>query len=157
VRQFVGVVYFLGKLNIEEIQDSLLASRVFLSRLTQGNNKGIRMTKKLRLFKGGRKRDICDVCEKRSRIDINGELIGEDSPDPTFEGFTYHYGDDGEELRRKASGMVRQITNDPLEHDIADLMLDYGYTEEEVAEIQNISLARVEWFMRKIEGWKRKR
>jgi DNA-binding CsgD family transcriptional regulator len=31
-----------------------------------------------------------------------------------------------------------------------------NYTEKEIAEMLNISLARVEWFMRKIEGWKRK-
>jgi len=35
-------------------------------------------------------------------------------------------------------------------------MLDYGYTEKEVAKILNISSARVEWFMRKIKGWRRK-
>lgn len=113
------------------------------------------MTKKLRLFKGNREQDIYDVCKEKKPIDINGELMGEDSPDPTFEGFTYHYGDDGEELRWKASKIVRQITDDPIEHRMADLMLDYGYTEKEVANILNISLARVEWFMRKIEGWKR--
>ena len=114
------------------------------------------VTKKLRLFKGGRKRDIYDACEEKRPIDINGEFGGEGSPDSTFEGFTYHYGDDDEELRWKASEIVRQITDDPIEHKIADLMLDYGYTEEEVAEILNISLVRVKWFMRKVEGWKRK-
>ena len=38
---------------------------------------------------------------------------------------------------------------------MADLMLE-NYTENEIANILNISLARVEWFMRKIQGWKRK-
>jgi len=113
------------------------------------------MTRKLRIFKGNREQDIYDVCEEKRPIDINGELSGEDSPDSTFEGFTYHYGDDDEELRSKAGEIVRQITDDPVELKIADLMLDYGYTEEEVAKKLNISLARVEWFMRKIEGWKR--
>ena len=84
-------------------------------------------------------------------------MSGDDSPDTTFEGFTYHYGDDDEELRWKASKIVRQVTDDPMEHQIADLILDYGYyTEKEIAEILNISPARVEWFMKKIEGWKRK-
>ena len=113
------------------------------------------MTKKLKLLKGNREQDIYEECEKRGSIDINGELMGEDSPDSTFDGFSYHYGDEDEELRSKASEIVRQITNDPVDLKIADLMLDYGYTEEEVAKILNISLARVEWFMRKIGGWKR--
>lgn len=120
-------------------------------------DKTIRETKKLRLFKGGRKEDIYDVCKEKRPIDINGELMGEDSPDPTYEAFTYHNGDDDEELRSKASEIVRQITDEPVELKIADLMLDYGYTEKEVAGILNITLARVEWFMKKIEGWKRKK
>jgi hypothetical protein len=116
------------------------------------------MTKQFTLFKGGRRRDIYDDAKWKKRpIDIDGELMGEDSPDPTYEGFTYHYGDNHEELRWKASEIVRKITDDPMDLEIADLMLDYGYTEKEVAEILNISPARVEWFMRKIEGWKRKR
>jgi len=113
------------------------------------------MEKKLRLFRGNREQDIYDVCEEKRPIDINGELTGEDSPDPTFEGFSYHYGDDDEELRSRASVIVREITDDPLDHEIADLMLDHGYTEKEAAKILNISAARVEWFMRKIEDWKR--
>jgi hypothetical protein len=115
----------------------------------------IRETKKLRVFDGGREEDIYDVFEEKSPIDTNGELMGEDSPDPTYDAFSYHYDNDDERLRWKAKEMVRQITDDPVEHKIADLMLDYGYTEEEVAKKLNISLARVEWFMRKIEGWKR--
>lgn len=110
------------------------------------------MTKKLRLFKGNREQDIYDVCEEKRPIDINGELMGEDSPDPTYEEF-----DEDEWLRLKASVIVREITDDPVEHRIADLILDYGYTEKEVAKILNISPARVEWFMRKIESWKRQR
>lgn len=112
-------------------------------------------TKKLRLFKGGRKReDHYDKCKKSGTIDIDGEYHGSHEQIGNFP--EYCYGSEEEELRRKASGIVRQITDDPLEHDMADLMLDYGYTEEEVAEILNISLARVKWFMRKVEGWKRK-
>ena len=111
--------------------------------------------RKLGLLKGGRKReDHYDKCRKSGTIDIDGEYHGSHEQIGNFP--DYHCGSEEEELRRKASGIVRQITKDPLEHDIADLMLDYGYTEEEVAEILNISLARVKWFMRKVEGWKRK-
>jgi hypothetical protein len=109
------------------------------------------MEKKLRLFKGNREQDIYDVCGEKRPIDINGELMGEDSPDPTYDG-----DDEDQWLRLDASVIVREITDDPVEHRIADLMLDYGYTEKEVAKILNISPARVEWFMRKIEGWKGK-
>ena len=114
------------------------------------------MKKELKVFKGGREEDIYDVCKEKRPIDINGELSGEGSPDSTFQGFTYHYGDDDEDLRWKASEIVRQITDDPMELKIADLMFDYGYTEKEVTKMLNISPARVEWFMRKIEGWKKK-
>jgi DNA-binding CsgD family transcriptional regulator len=31
-----------------------------------------------------------------------------------------------------------------------------NYTNEEIAQILDIGPTRVEWFMRKIEGWKRK-
>ena len=51
--------------------------------------------------------------------------------------------------------MVEQMTSDPIERKIARLMLE-NYTEEDISEILNISLARVEWFMRKINGWRRK-
>jgi DNA-directed RNA polymerase specialized sigma subunit len=108
------------------------------------------MEKKLRLFKGNREQDIYDVCVEKRPIDINGELMGEDSPDPTYEGF-----DDDEWLRLEASVIVREITDDPVEHRIADLILDYGYTEKEVAKILNISPARIEWLIKKIEAWKR--
>lgn len=50
--------------------------------------------------------------------------------------------------------VVNQITSDPIERNIGKLMLG-NYTNEEIAEILDISPARVEWFMRKIEGWKR--
>jgi len=117
-------------------------------------DKKICETKKLRLFKGGREEDIYDVCQEKRPIDINGELMDEDFPDPAYESI---YDDwDIECLRSRASDIVRQITDDPVEHKIADLMLDYGYMEKEVAKILNISSTRVEWFMRKIEGWKRK-
>jgi len=108
------------------------------------------MTKKLRLFKGSREPDIYNICKEKRPIDINGELMGEDSPDPTYDG-----GDEDEWLRLKASVIVHEITDDPVEHRIADLILDYGYTEREVAKILNISPARIEWFIRKIEGWKK--
>jgi len=109
------------------------------------------MTKKLRLFKGGRKdEDIYDRCKKDKAIDINDKVERYGSA-PGFD----LYGEEDEWLRMQASGRVREITDDPVDHEIADLMLDYGYTEKEVARILNISPARVEWFMRKIEGWKR--
>lgn len=79
------------------------------------------MEKKFRLFKGNREQDIYDVCEEKRPIDINGELMGEDSPDPAYEEF-----DEDEWLRLKASVIVREMTDDPVEHEIADLMLDYG-------------------------------
>jgi len=123
------------------------------------------MEKKLKVFRGGRvNEDIYDKFKKDKAIDINGEVVGNDSWDSVFDGLWYTYGeDDDDNLRLKASLIVREITDDPLEHEIADLMLDYGYTEVEVAEIlltkwklrdMNESLARVKWFMRKIEGWK---
>lgn len=123
------------------------------------------METKLKVFGGGRvNEDIYDKCKKDKAIDINGEVVGNDSWDSVFDGLWYTYGqDDDDNLRLKASLKVREITDDPLEHDIADLMLDYGYTEVEVAEIlfikwklrnMNESLARVKWFMRKIEAWK---
>lgn len=123
------------------------------------------MEKKLKVFRGGRvNEDIYDKFKKDKAIDINGEVVGNDSWDSVFDGLWYNYGqDDDDNLRLKASLIVREITDDPLEHEIADLMLDYGYTEVEVAEIlltkwklrdMNESLARVKWFMRKIEGWK---
>ena len=64
--------------------------------------------------------------------------------------------DDGDDWRRdKVMEMVEQITSDPIEQKIARLMLE-NYTNEEIAEILDITPARVEWFMRKIEGWKGK-
>lgn len=64
--------------------------------------------------------------------------------------------DDGYDWRRdKVMEMVEQITSDPIEQRIAKLMLE-NYTEREIAEVLNISPARVEWFMRKIDSWKRK-
>jgi hypothetical protein len=114
------------------------------------------MEKKLRLFKGGRKRDIYEDAKWKKRpIDMNGELMGGGSPNPAFEQFPYHYGDDNEALRSKAMDIVDQITTDPIERSIADLMLE-NYTEKEISKMLKISLARVEWFMRKIGGWKRK-
>lgn len=124
------------------------------------------MEKKLKVLGGGRvNEDIYDKFKKDKAIDMNGQVVGNDSWDPVFDGLWYTYGqDDDEDLRLKASLIIREITDDPLEHDIADLMLDYGYTEVEVAEIlfikwklknMNESLARVKWFMRKIEAWKR--
>ena len=78
---------------------------------------------------------------------MDGETTG--VPNPFY--------DDGDDWRRdKVMEMVEQITSDPIEQKIAKLMLE-NYTEKEIAEMLNISLARVEWFMRKIEGWKRKR
>ncbi len=50
--------------------------------------------------------------------------------------------------------LVNQITSDSIERSIAELMLK-NYTEKEIAEMLNIDLARVEWFMRNIEGSKR--
>lgn len=52
--------------------------------------------------------------------------------------------------------IIREITDNPLDHEMADLILDWGYTEKGVAKILNISPPKVEWFMRKIEGWKRR-
>ena len=76
-----------------------------------------------------------------------------------------HYGSEEEDLRWKAKIVVNRITRDRIERLIAKLMNDYGFTEVEVAEIilgkgnlksMNESLARVKWFMRKIEGWKKR-
>ncbi len=109
-------------------------------------------TKKLRLLKGGRKRDIFEDAKwKKKPVDINGDTQWVPSS---------FYDPDGdqwqeEKLRSKAEEIVKQITADPVEHSIASLMLE-NYTEKDIAEMLNISLARVEWFMRKIEGWKRK-
>ncbi len=47
------------------------------------------------------------------------------------------------------------MTSDPIERKIARLMLE-NYTNEDIAQILSVSSARVEWFMRKIEGWKRR-
>jgi hypothetical protein len=121
------------------------------------------MAKKLRLVKCGFGReDVYDKCKKRGYIDIDGEYQGEGEQIGFFS--ECHYGSDEEELIWKAKEIVNQITTDPMERSMAELMLDYGYTEVEVAEIilsewklksMNESLARVKWFMRKIEAWKR--
>ena len=64
--------------------------------------------------------------------------------------------DDGDDQRRdKAIEMVEQMTSDPIERKIARLMLE-NYTNKDIAQILSVSSARVEWFMRKIEGWKRR-
>jgi hypothetical protein len=105
------------------------------------------MTKKFKLFKEGRKRDIYEDGKWKKRpIDMDGETTG--MPNSLY--------DDGDDWRRdKAMEMVEQITKDPIERNMAKLMLE-NYTSEEIGEILDISPARVEWFMRKIEGWKRK-
>ena len=122
------------------------------------------MSKKLRLLKGGRKKeDIYDKCKKTGYIDIDGEYHGWGEQIGFFQ--EDHYGSEEEDLRWKAIEIVNQITTDPIERLIAELMIDYGFTEVEVAEIllgkwnlksMNESLTRVKWFMRKIDGCKRK-
>lgn len=108
----------------------------------------------MRLFKGGRnKEDIYDKCKKNGYIDIDGEYHGWHDQIGFFP--EYHYESEGEELRWKAKEIVNQITTDPIEQYIAELMLE-NYTEKEIAVMLNISPARVKWFMRKIDGWKRK-
>ena len=63
---------------------------------------------------------------------------------------------DGDDWRRdKAIEMVEQMTSDPIERKIARLMLENS-TNKDIAQILSVSSARVEWFMRKIEGWKRR-
>jgi DNA-directed RNA polymerase specialized sigma24 family protein len=109
------------------------------------------MTKKLRLFKGGRKRDIYDDAKwKKRAIDIDGETW---AGSPVYGPMEDQW--EEEKLRSKAMDIINQVTNDPDEHSIAELMLE-NYTEKEIAQRLNISLARVKWFMRKVEGWKRK-
>ena len=105
------------------------------------------MTKQFTLFKGGRKRDIYEDAKLKKRpIDMDGETTA--MPDSFY--------DDGDDWRRdRAVDMVEQITSDPIERKIAKLMLE-NYTNEEIAQILDIGPTRVEWFMRKIEGWKRK-
>ncbi len=104
------------------------------------------LMKKLRVFKGGRKRDIYEDAKWKKRpIDMDGETWG--VPDS-------FYDDDDDWRRNKAMEMVKQITSDPIEKEIARLMLE-NYTEEEISEILQITPARVEWFMRKIGGWRR--
>lgn len=119
--------------------------------------------KKLKFLRGGYKEeDIYDKCKKGGYIDIDGECQARGAQIGFFP--ESHYGSEEDELRRKAKEIVNQITTDPIERSIAELMLDYGYTEVEVAEIilsewklksMNESLVRVKWFMRKIEAWKR--
>ncbi len=104
-------------------------------------------TKTLKLYKGGRKRDIYEDAKWKKRpIDMDGETMAMPSS----------LCDDGEEdwRRSKAGEMIEQITSDPIEQRIAQLMLE-NYTEREIAKILNISVARVEWFMREIGAWKR--
>ena len=104
------------------------------------------MAEKFRVLKGGRKRDIYEDAKWKKRpIDMDGETWG--VPDS--------FNDDGDDWRRhKAMEMVGQITSDPIEQEIAKLMLE-NYTNEDIAQILNVSPARIEWFMRKIEGWNR--
>jgi hypothetical protein len=114
-------------------------------------NKTDQSANKLRLLKGARKRDIYDDAKWTKRpIDMDGEAYFARSVfDPELE-------QDGEDaLRDKAKVIIEQITDDPIERSIGDLMLE-NYTEKEIANILNIGLARVEWFMRKIQGWKMK-
>ena len=103
------------------------------------------MTKKFTLLRGGRKKDIYEDAKWKKRpIDMDGETWG--APDSSY--------DDGDDWRRnKAMEMVEQITSDPIEKEIAHLMLE-NYTNEDIAQILNISPARVEWFIRKIGGWR---
>ena len=106
------------------------------------------VTKKLRLFKGSKKRDIYEDAKwKKRAVDSGGE---------PYSGISVPWQEEwyDEELRSKAMDIINQITNDPIEHSIAELMLE-NYTEKEIAQRLNISPARVEWFMRKIGGWKR--
>lgn len=84
--------------------------------------------------------------EKRA-VDIDGEQY---SSIPVLEQEEWY----DDKLRSKAMEIVNQITSDPIERSIAELMLE-NYTEGEISEMLNISLPRVEWFLRKIEGWKR--
>ncbi len=106
------------------------------------------MAKKLRVLKGGRKRDIYEDAKWRKRpIDIDGE---EHCGIPVLEQEEWY--DDN--LRSKTMEIVNQITTDPIERSIAELMLE-NYTEKDIAEMLKISPARVEWFMRKIDAWKR--
>ena len=123
------------------------------------------MSKKLRLLGGGRKReDIYDKCKKTGYIDIDGEYREWGEQVEFFP--ESHYGSEEEDLRLKAKIIVNRITRDPIERLMAKLMIDYRFSEVEVAEIilgkgnlksMNVSLARVKWFMRKIEGWKKKK
>ncbi len=107
------------------------------------------MTKTFKLFKGGKKRDIYEDAKWKKRgVDIDGETY---SGIPVLEQEeVYDY-----KLRRDAMEVVREITSDPIEQEMARLMLE-NYTDKDMAEILDISPARVEWFMRKISGWKRK-
>jgi DNA-directed RNA polymerase specialized sigma24 family protein len=105
--------------------------------------------KKLKVLKGGHQRDIYEDAKWRKRpIDIDGEQY---TGIPVLEQEEWYE----EKLRSKAKEVVNQMTTDLVERSIAELMLE-NYTEKEIAEMLNISLARVEWFMRKIQGWKRK-
>jgi hypothetical protein len=107
-------------------------------------DKTIRETNRLRLFNGDRKRDIYDDAKwKKRRIDIDGETWEGSVYDPMEEQW------EEEKLRSKAKEIVNPITTDPIEHSITELTLE-TYAEKEIAEILNINLARVEWFMRKI-------
>lgn len=119
--------------------------------LSQKERNILEMTKTLRLLKGGHKRDIYEDAKwKKRSIDMDGETYcGIPAYDPAEEQFQE------EELRWKAMEIVEQITTDPIEHSIAELTLE-NYTGKEIAELLNISPARVEWFMRKIGGWKKK-
>jgi hypothetical protein len=96
-------------------------------------------TNKLRLLKGARKRDIYDDAKWRKRpIDMDGESYFAHSVfDPKMEQ------SEQDALRDKAKVIIEQITADPIERSIGDLMLE-NYTEKEIANILNISLARVE-------------
>ena len=113
-----------------------------------GNKDDKTTTKKLRLFKGGKKRDIYEDAKwKKRAVDIDGETY---CGIPLLDQETWY----DENLRSKAMEIVNQMTTDPIERSIAKLMLE-NYTEKEIAEMLDISPARVEWFIRKIEGWKR--
>jgi hypothetical protein len=108
------------------------------------------MAKNMKVLKGGRKRDIYEDAKWKKRpLDINGETqAGISFCDPIVEQM------EGDEVRYNALEIIRKITDDPLEHKMAELMLE-NYTESDIAYVLNVSPARGEWFMRKIGGWKR--
>ncbi|MCX8116566.1 MAG: hypothetical protein N3G78_01375 [Desulfobacterota bacterium] len=122
------------------------------------------MEKRFKVLQGGKAgEDIYEVCKRTGTIDINGNVISRFMEDPQWD---YLYDDYYELLCRieKAWVIIREITDDPLEIHIAGWMFG-GYTDAEIAgfllEAKMVKrweegFARIKWFMRKIEGWRRR-